>query len=103
MEPGKTAGQIALQEAWEEAGLVGVLDPEPVGSYVYDKWGTTCHVTVFILRVTVAAEEWPERATRERTWLDPARALAWIEDDGLRQVLRGSLKGDRIKWLHNRA
>jgi len=31
IEPGTTAGQIALQEAWEEAGLVGVLRPEPVG------------------------------------------------------------------------
>ena len=36
MEPGKTASEIALQEAWEEAGLVGVLQPEPLGSYLYE-------------------------------------------------------------------
>src|SRR4051794_39142176 len=59
LEPGKTAGEIALQEAWEEAGLVGVLEPEPVGSYFYEKAGFTCYVTVFLLRVTRTAEDWP--------------------------------------------
>src|SRR5262245_17445465 len=33
IEPGQTAGETALREAWEEAGLVGALRPEPVGSY----------------------------------------------------------------------
>src|ERR1041385_8682014 len=60
MEPGKTAGEVALLEAWEEAGLVGLLDPVPVGSYVYEKAGQTCHVIVFVMRVTEAAENYPE-------------------------------------------
>src|SRR5438128_5122849 len=47
IDPGHTAGESALQEAWEEAGLVGILSPHPVGSYVYEKWGCTCHVTAF--------------------------------------------------------
>ena len=29
LEPGKTAAEIALQEAWEEAGLAGVSTPTP--------------------------------------------------------------------------
>src|SRR5271168_2772386 len=66
MEPGKTAGEIALQEAWEEAGLVGVLEPDPVGSYFYEKDGFTCHVIVFLMQVTDEAAEWPERSFRER-------------------------------------
>src|SRR6185295_6322277 len=49
IEPNHTAGEAALQEAWEEAGLVGVLQQEPVGSYLYDKWCGTCHVTVFLM------------------------------------------------------
>src|SRR5258708_20379358 len=52
MEPGKTSGEIALQEAWEEAGLVGTLQPQPVGAYFYDKYGGTCHATVYRLDVT---------------------------------------------------
>src|SRR6516165_7806532 len=60
LEPGKTSGEIALQEAWEEAGLTGVLEPEPIGSYLYTKTGFTYHVTVFVMLVSEAAEDWPE-------------------------------------------
>src|SRR6516165_8033869 len=88
MEPGKTAAEIALQEAWEEAGLVGVLQPEPVGSYFYEKAGFTCHVTVFLMTVTDMAEDWPERAVRERRWLSVPQALQRIEDAGLRELIR---------------
>src|SRR6516225_4893358 len=69
LEPGKTAAEIALQEAWEEAGLVGALQPDPVGSYLYEKAGLTCHVTVFLMNVTETADDWPERQVRERRWL----------------------------------
>src|ERR1700736_6441219 len=69
MEPGKTAGEVALQEAWEEAGLVGVLDPDPIGSYFYEKDGLTFHVLVFLMEVTKEAADWPERSFRERRWL----------------------------------
>src|SRR5438445_13203145 len=62
LEPGKTAAEIALQEAWEEAGVVGMLRPEPLGSYFYLKYGGTCHVLVYVLHVSSQAEDWPERA-----------------------------------------
>jgi 8-oxo-dGTP pyrophosphatase MutT (NUDIX family) len=91
MEPGKTAGEVALQEAWEEAGLVGILFPEPVGSYFYDKAGLTCHVTVFLMEVTDTADDWPERDLRRRRWLDHDQALVRIEDPGLREVIRGAV------------
>jgi 8-oxo-dGTP pyrophosphatase MutT (NUDIX family) len=91
IEPGQTAGETALQEAWEEAGLVGALDSEPVGSYLYDKYGGTCHVTVFLLRVADVAQEWPERDSRQRIWVSPTGALRRIDDPGLAQVLRGAL------------
>jgi 8-oxo-dGTP pyrophosphatase MutT (NUDIX family) len=90
LEPGKTAGEIALQEAWEEAGLVGVLEPEPVGSYFYQKDGLTCHVTVFRMLVTGEAEDWPERAFRQRRWLPAAKAAARVADYGLSQLIRGA-------------
>src|SRR5262245_58082372 len=85
MEPGKTAGEIALQEAWEEAGLVGVLQRDPVGSYLYEKWGSLHLVTVFVMHVTEDAEDWPERAIRQRTWVSPAEAVIRIEERGLQE------------------
>jgi 8-oxo-dGTP pyrophosphatase MutT (NUDIX family) len=94
MELGKTAGEVALQEAWEEAGLVGVLHPEPVGSYLYEKYGNEYFVTVFLLQVTDAAEDWPERGLRERAWLTPAEALARLDDPGLRELVRAAAAED---------
>jgi 8-oxo-dGTP pyrophosphatase MutT (NUDIX family) len=91
LEPGKTAGEIALLEAWEEAGLVGVLDPEPVGSYLYDKAGVSCHVLVYRMHVTDTVEEYPEQAFRRREWVSFNEALLRIEEPGLRAVLRGVL------------
>jgi 8-oxo-dGTP pyrophosphatase MutT (NUDIX family) len=91
LEPGMTAGELALQEAWEEAGLVGVLQPEPVGSYLYEKYGNVHHVTVFVMQVTEAADDWPERALRQRSWIDLDEALSRIEEASLRDLLRGVL------------
>jgi 8-oxo-dGTP pyrophosphatase MutT (NUDIX family) len=89
LEPGLTAGELALQEAWEEAGLVGVLQPEPIGSYFYEKYGNVYHVTVFVMNVTEEAAVWPEQGLRQRAWLRPDRAVARIEERGLRELIRG--------------
>ena len=90
IEPGKTAGEIALQEAWEEAGLTGVLQTDPVGSYLYEKLGTVHHVIVFVMRVTDVAQAWPEDAFRERSWMRFDDAMDSIEDSGLREILRST-------------
>src|SRR5213083_106601 len=69
LEPGKTSGEIALQEAWEEAGLVGLLQLDPIGSYLYEKDARSHHVLVYLLQVTQVAEVWPEGSWRARSWL----------------------------------
>jgi 8-oxo-dGTP pyrophosphatase MutT (NUDIX family) len=33
LEVGRTAKQMALQEAWEEAGLIGIVHHKPFGCY----------------------------------------------------------------------
>ena len=88
LESGKTAGQIALQEAWEEAGLLGVLQRQPIGSYMYEKLGNTYHVTVFLMDVTESKPEWPECLERQRMWLLPTSAVARVDYMGLRKLLR---------------
>jgi len=90
IEPGRSAGEIALQEAWEEAGLVGLLQAEPLGSYVYEKDGFVCHVIVFAMNVTSAVDSYPEAGMRQRIWLAPTLALSRIEDAGLVDILRNS-------------
>jgi len=87
IDPGHSAGEAALVEAWEEAGLVGVLDPEPVGSYLYEKYGRPHHVLVYTLRVTEESVDWPERDVRKREWVDPVEAVERIEEPGLKEII----------------
>jgi 8-oxo-dGTP pyrophosphatase MutT (NUDIX family) len=94
IEPGQTAGECALQEAWEEAGLLGALEREPIGSYLYEKEGQSYHVTVFVMKVTSVAQEWPERSFRERSWVSPTGFFDRIEDAGLLDIVR-------LTVLHN--
>ena|ERR1017187_1944262 len=88
IEPGQTAGETALQEAWEEAGLAGALEREPIGSYLYEKEGQRYHVTVFVMKVTTVAQDWPEREYRERSWVSPVGFFERIEDAGLAEIVR---------------
>jgi 8-oxo-dGTP pyrophosphatase MutT (NUDIX family) len=92
IDPGQTAAESALQEAWEEAGLVGLLDQEPLGSFLYEKWCGTCHVVVFLMQVTDVASSWPERELRQRVWLSPTGALARIDDPGLADIVKVALE-----------
>ena len=93
-EHGKTPEQIALQEAWEEAGLMGVLKRDPVGSYVYEKAGNRYHVTVFLLHVTEVARDYPECGWRTRRWYRPARTVRRVGEQSLRRLLRQFLALD---------
>lgn len=88
IEPGQTAGETALQEAWEEAGLVGALEREPIGSYLYEKEGHRYHVTVFVMKVTAVAQEWPERSFRERSWVGTSSFFDRIDDAGFADIVR---------------
>jgi 8-oxo-dGTP pyrophosphatase MutT (NUDIX family) len=87
-EPDRTPGQTALQEAWEEAGLVGFLEEQPVGSYRYTKSGELYHVTVFLMHVTEMAKNWPEVNLRQRIWVAEDKAHKRVEPDGLRDLMR---------------
>jgi 8-oxo-dGTP pyrophosphatase MutT (NUDIX family) len=88
IDPGHTACQAALVEAWEEAGLVGAIDGEPLGTYVYEKLGREHHVLVYLMVVTEARDDWPERNLRTRAWLTLEDALDRLEEPGLRDLLR---------------
>jgi 8-oxo-dGTP pyrophosphatase MutT (NUDIX family) len=95
LEPGKVPSEIALQEAWEEAGLTGILQPDPVGSYIYEKLGCDHHVLVYVMRVIEVADAWPENACRQRSWFSLPQALLRIEDAGLRELIRGTSLPDK--------
>ena len=88
IEPGQTAADTALQEAWEEAGLAGFLHEDPLGHYEYEKNGNLYHVTVFVMEVTQVHDEWPEIDERQRAWASAENVHLRVYQPALRQLLR---------------
>ncbi len=99
IDPGHTPGEAALVEAWEEAGLVGTLDAEPCGSYVYEKLGRPHHVLVYRMAVTEAHDRYPEVASRQRAWVTADEAIDRVDDPGLRDLLRRVFHADHPDQL----
>ena len=87
VERGLSPAESAAKEAFEEAGVIGPVAPEPVGRYQYRKWGGTCTVQVFLLEVREAREEWAESEFRERQWLSPSQASLRVEEPALRELI----------------
>jgi 8-oxo-dGTP pyrophosphatase MutT (NUDIX family) len=88
VEDWQSPREAALEEAYEEAGVRGSLVGDVVGEYEYRKWGGTCRVEVFLLRVEETLPEWPESDIRDRKWVGVEEALKLVENDGLRGVMR---------------
>ncbi|MDX2316353.1 MAG: histidine phosphatase family protein [Gammaproteobacteria bacterium] len=83
-EPGLSARESAAEEAREEAGVEGIVGVEPLGSYVYEKWGaaTTCQVFPMQVIRELAHEEW-EESHRDRSWVTPQQAAAQLKQPEL--------------------
>lgn len=88
IEPGLSPARSAAKEAQEEAGVLGKVDDRVIGEYAYEKWGGTCHVRVFTLRVTKMLETWEEQYFRRRQWLPLTEALAEVSDEALQKILK---------------
>jgi 8-oxo-dGTP pyrophosphatase MutT (NUDIX family) len=97
LEHGRTAEQIALQEAWEEAGLIGFLGARPIGSYRYEKAGSRFEVVMFLMDVTTVVKDWPECRQRSRHWFLPTEAMARVRDRGLRTLMRKALAAKPVE------
>ena len=88
IDPGQTASDAALQEAWEEAGLHGSLSQEPIGSYESMKKLRRCQVTVYLMHISECSDTWPEMGQRQREWLPFHLAAARVKHCGLSELLK---------------
>src|SRR5215208_6047832 len=75
----------AAREALEEAGLVGEVGTQPIGSYRYDKRlksGTVvpCRVDVFPLEVRSQRKRWLEKGQRETRWFSLQEAAQAVNE-----------------------
>ena len=88
-EPGLSPQASAAQEALEEAGVEGEVADAVLGSYTCRKWGATCSVAVYPMKVTrvIAKEEW-EESHRGRRWMSPAKAASHLKQAELVPLLK---------------
>jgi len=86
--PGLSPQESAAEEALEEAGVEGEVAETALGSYTYEKWGATCTVAVYAMKVTrlIAEDEWRERH-RGRQWLSPKTAARQLKQKELGPLL----------------
>lgn len=68
VEPGLTRVTSAAKEAWEEAGIRGIINNQPLGTYHDFKWGRLCDICIFPMEVTSMHSCWPEM-WRKRRWV----------------------------------
>jgi 8-oxo-dGTP pyrophosphatase MutT (NUDIX family) len=76
----------AAREAREEGGVKGRAGAI-IGSYLHPRRGRRTAVTVYLFHVEGDAKIWAERSVRRRQWVDPGRAIAMVDPDGLRTIL----------------
>ncbi len=89
IEPGEAGHESASREAHEEAGLLGEVDPRPVGRYRYHKRGELHEVVVYLLRVTRELQSWTEDDVRNRKWMRLRSAFTRLGHPDLKELLEG--------------
>ena len=85
--------EAAAREAFEEAGVTGVIDKAAVGQYHYmklmrDGMEMPCRVEVFALKVIDESPDWDEMDARERRWCSVAEATGAVRELQLKMVIR---------------
>ncbi|MUG99057.1 NUDIX domain-containing protein [Scytonema sp. UIC 10036] len=82
----------AAKEAWEEAGVVGQVNTDVLGSYKYRKQGKRHKVKLYTLLVETVSDNYPEVTQRQRQWLDAREAVCVIKRNSLKRMLKQFLK-----------
>jgi 8-oxo-dGTP pyrophosphatase MutT (NUDIX family) len=90
--PGLAPEAAAAQEAWEEAGVEGVMNPLCLGRYGYLKClsetaTVPCAVAVFGMRVDDLAKTFPEVKERKRKWFLPHEAAGLVAEPELAAII----------------
>ncbi len=87
---GLTPWEVAARESFEEAGIEGEIEREPLGSYRSVKTSgirrSVIEVAMFPLRMTRQLDEWPEKGNRHRHWAILPEAKRLLSDPALAEL-----------------
>ena len=92
---GKSLAEAAAVEAFEEAGVKGKVDPEPLGFFNHTKQSRpvgTLDVCILVHPMNVERElsTWPEIGQRRRKWFSLEEAAAKVDSEELRALIMQS-------------
>lgn len=89
---GRTDHAAAAVEAFEEAGVDGVVSEQALGTFGYDKVLKSTEIraitaALYPLEVILIRDDWPEKGQRERRWFTPAEAAEAVQEPELAQLI----------------
>lgn len=90
----RTEAEAAAREAYEEAGVRGIVALRSIGLYTYRKVlapdrRVTCAVRVFPLEVRELLRKYPETGQRRSRWFSPLKAARRVAEPELAAIVRG--------------
>ena len=88
----KPGFEVAAQEAFEEAGAIGVAQEDAFGHFDYDKgmadgMVVPCRVQVHVMHFSRQAEDYKEKGKRTLEWVSPKEAIARVQEPGLKDLI----------------
>ena len=87
VEKGLSPSESAAKEAYEEAGLIGVVHHKEAGQYRYRKFGKSFSVQVYPLFIETMLDEWDDMHDRRRKLVTPAEAIEMLCHDDLKRII----------------
>lgn len=91
---GLKSNEAALQEAWEEAGVLNSkATSQPVGTYTYQKRKSSgleipVETLVYSVEVEALSEDFPEAHERKRKWVNADAAIEMVNEAELKTIFR---------------
>ena len=94
--------EAAAREAWEEAGLKGKADAGPCGEFdalkgVDEDLTVQVRLKVFLLPEPKQFRDFPEKGERKVKWLSLDKAMARVDEDGLRKLIHNLQESGAFK------
>ncbi|KAL6890220.1 hypothetical protein ACP4OV_008983 [Aristida adscensionis] len=94
-EDDESIDEAACREAFEEAGVKGILSATPLGEWIFKSKSKqnscgiqgACKGFIFALQVTELLESWPEQVTHGRRWVPIEEAYGISRYNWMREAL----------------
>lgn len=90
-EDDKNDREVAVNEAFEEAGIIGTIQGKPIKVSVAGKKGNVTY-KLYPFKISRVCHRWPERKVRTRSFVKPKKALKELRKQPYAEALKIFLK-----------